>query len=258
MLRRLILVLVIVLIAVPLILGGMIWYAVDTGAAKTSAEAAVERDTGHTLRIAGPVHIAPSLVPTLSASDVTLLNPPGFSRPDLAHARQVEAQVALLPLLHGRIEVRRLRILGLDAKLEVNAAGRGNWERPPVPATTTPAVLREHRRFALVLRRVEVNDSVLAWSGPGGPLRLDVPQLQAAGKGTLKLVGTLRANAVPLRVEGAVFVRGTLDDVSRPCGPRIEPRPARRSRGGAAGQRRGCCERRRARSRAELAGRRQA
>ena len=205
MLRRLILVLVIALVAVPLILAGLVWVALDTGAARTWAETAVERATGHVLRISGPVRIAPSLVPTLAVADVALLNPPGFSRPDLAHARRVEARVALLPLLRGKIEVRRLRLVGLDAKLELNAAGQGNWQHPPEPTPTTPTTPSERRRFALVLRQVEVDDSVLAWSGPGGPLRLDVPRLSAEGKSTLNLAGEVRANAVPLRVQGAVM-----------------------------------------------------
>ena len=202
-LRRFIAVLVVILLAVPLVLAGAFWVALDTGAARTWAETAVERATGHVLRIAGTVHIAPSLVPTLAVADVALLNPPGFSRPDLAHARWVEARVALLPLLRGRIEMRHLHFVGLDAKLEVNAAGRGNWQAPPALAAT-PSAPVEHRRFALVLRQVEVDNSVLAWAGPGGPLRLDVPRLSAQGKGTLKLTGTLLAGAVPLQVQGAV------------------------------------------------------
>ncbi len=202
-LRRLIAVLILILVAVPLVLAGALWVALDTGAARTWAETAVERATGHVLRIAGTVHIAPSFVPTLAVADVALLNPPGFSRPDLAHARWVEARVALLPLLRGRIEVDHLHLVGLDAKLEVNAAGRANWQAAPAPATT-PSVPTEHRRFAVMLRQVEVDNSVLAWSGPGGPLRLDVPRLSAQGKNTLKLTGTLRASAVPLQVQGAV------------------------------------------------------
>ena len=204
MLRRLIVVLIVALIAVPLVLAGVVWVALDTGALRAWAEAAVERATGHVLRIAGTVHIAPSLAPTLAVADVALLNPPGFSRPDLAHARWIKARVALLPLLRGKIEVRHLHFVGLDAKLEVNAAGQGNWQRPPVPAPTTPAVPSESRRFALVLRQIEVDDGVLAWSGPGGPLRLDVPRLSAAGKDTLQLAGTVRVGAVALQVQGAV------------------------------------------------------
>ncbi len=202
-LRRLIAVLVVILVAVPVVLAGALWVALDTGAARTWAETAAERATGHVLRITGTIHVAPSLVPTLAVADVALLNPPGFSRPDLAHARRVEARVALLPLLRGRIEVLHLHFVGLDAKLEVNAAGRGNWESPPV-AVTTPSTPSEHRRFAVVLRQVEVDDSVLSWSGPGGPLRVAIPRLAASGRNTLKLAGTLQVGAVPLQVQGSV------------------------------------------------------
>ncbi len=202
-LRRLIAVVLVILVAVPLVLAGALWVALDTGAARAWAETAVERATGHELRIAGRIHVAPSLVPTLAVADVALLNPPGFSRPDLAHARWVEAQVALLPLLRGRIEVQHLHFVGLDAKLEVNAAGRGNWQSPPV-AVTAPSVPSEHRRFALVLRHIEVDDSVLAWSGPGFPLQIAIPRLGADGGSKLKLAGTVQAGAVPLRVQGSV------------------------------------------------------
>lgn len=203
-LRRVALILVVIVLAVPLALAGTLWAVISTGAATRWAEGAVERATGHAVRIDGAVHVAPGLVPTLAVEDVALLNPPGFSRPDLAHARRVEAQVALLPLLHGEVEVRRIRLAGLDMKLEVNAAGQRNWERPPVPAPTAPVTPSESRHFAVSLRRMDVSDSVLTWSGPGGPLRLDVPRLTAEGRDTLDLAGEVQLNAVPLRVQGAI------------------------------------------------------
>ena len=209
MLRRVVLILVAVAILVPLalvlVLGGALWVAVGSDAGRSWAESEVSRATGHAFRIAGPVRIVPGLAPSLEAADVALLNPPGFSRPDLASARRVEAQVALLPLLHGSVEVRRLRLVGADVKLERNAAGQGNWQRPPAPQPAAPSTPHEARRFALLVRDVEIDDSVLAWAGPGGPREIAIPRLAATGKGTLKLAGELRVGDLPLKVDGAVW-----------------------------------------------------
>lgn len=178
-LRRAALIVLIVLLAVPSTLAGALWFALQTDLARHRAEAAVERATGHALRIAGAVHITPSLVPTLAVDDVALLNPPGFSRPALAHARRVEARVALLPLLRGRVEVRNVRVFGLDAKLEVNAAGQRNWQRPPAPPPAAAPPPSERRRFTLALRRVELANAALVWSSPGHAFQVNLPDLTA-------------------------------------------------------------------------------
>ena len=66
--------------------------------------------------------------PRLRVSDLTLANFPGGSRPAFVTIREVEAGIALRPLLRGRLDIARLKIRGLDVLLETDAEGNGNWE----------------------------------------------------------------------------------------------------------------------------------
>ena len=208
-LRRVAVAVVIVLIALPAVLTGALWLALRTSTARHYAEAAVERATGHELHIGGRVRIVPSLIPTLAVDDVALLNPPGFSGPYLAHARQVRARVALLPIVHGVVEVRTLRVLGPEVKLEVNEAGQGNWQRPPAPASATPAAPGGGPRLTVSLRRVEVADGALAWSSFGRSFRVNVSALTAElGSSGAPITFTATVNGP----EATASVQGRLAD----------------------------------------------
>jgi len=112
----------------------------DPNSQKPRIEAALHSATGQKIVLDGPIRLEPALVPTVSAERVRILSDQGFSRPELATARKVEASLALLPLLGGSIEVARIRLDGADILLERRADGRANWERagappePPAPA----------------------------------------------------------------------------------------------------------------------------
>ena len=110
---------------------------------KPQIVAAVKQATGRDLEIKGKIGLAWSLSPTIEASDVTLSNPSGFSRPDMAAIGKVDLQLALIPLLGKRIEIVRLILSKPDVRLETDAKGRPNWiftpQTAPAPATQSGA-----------------------------------------------------------------------------------------------------------------------
>ena len=110
---------------------------------KPQIVAAVKQATGRDLQIKGKIGLAWSLSPTIEASDVTLSNPSGFSRPDMAAIGKVDLQLALIPLLGKRIEIVRLILSKPDVRLETDAKGRPNWiftpQTAPAPATQSGA-----------------------------------------------------------------------------------------------------------------------
>ena len=187
------------LVALPvagLVLGGEA--LLNSGAVRGRVAAAAARAAGHEVRLGGPLGIAWSLAPALSARDVDVLNPPGFSRPALATVRRVEARVALWPLLSGRVEVPEVRVEGADVRLERDAAGRGNWERPPAPAGGgAPGVPQARARP--VVGRVEVVDSRVAWAGSPP---LEVAGLAMSGGGEVE--GRMAVRGVGFAVAGRV------------------------------------------------------
>ncbi len=88
----------------------------------------VKAATGRDLTIAGDLRLDISLTPAVAVEGVTFANAPWGSRPEMVTLRRLEVQVELLPLLTGDVRVTRVVLIGLDALLETDARGRGNWE----------------------------------------------------------------------------------------------------------------------------------
>ncbi len=88
----------------------------------------VKAATGRDLTIAGDLSLDISLNPAVAVEEVTFANAPWGSRPEMATLRRLEAEVELLPLLMGDVRVTRVVLVGLDALVETDAKGRGNWE----------------------------------------------------------------------------------------------------------------------------------
>ncbi len=119
-----------VLVVLVLVLGGALVALsfVDLGRFAPQIEQAAKEATGRELKISGPLHIGVSLVPTVVAENVSFANADWGSRPNMLTAKKLGIQVALLPLLSGKIDARSVEIDGADIYLETNRKGVGNWE----------------------------------------------------------------------------------------------------------------------------------
>lgn len=127
-----------VVIFVLLLAGGL--YAltlIDLGRFAPQIETAAREATGRTLKIDGPLRVGFSLVPTVVAETVSFSNAEWGTKPRMLEAGRLELQVALLPLLSGSVDVRRVVIQDADIWLETDRKGRGNWDFGP--AKVTPA-----------------------------------------------------------------------------------------------------------------------
>ncbi len=101
---------------------------VDTNAYRGAIADVVEGATGRELRVAGDLRIKLLPVPSLEANEVTFANAPWASQPDMVRVKRVRAELALSPLLTGRIVVRRFVAIEPQVFLETDADGRGNWQ----------------------------------------------------------------------------------------------------------------------------------
>jgi uncharacterized protein involved in outer membrane biogenesis len=100
----------------------------------------VSQKTGRALRIAGPISFSLFPRPGLIAHDVTLASPPdGFST-DFLTAKTVDIALKPLPLLHGAIEIERLKLSEPAISFEIAKSGERNWifRLPRLKPTTTP------------------------------------------------------------------------------------------------------------------------
>ncbi|MFQ5347837.1 MAG: AsmA family protein [Rhodothalassiaceae bacterium] len=83
--------------------------------------------TGREVRIGGPVSFRLLPSPALSAGAVTIANIPGGKAEALVRVERLDVVVGLLPLLRGKIRVRRIDLVGPEIALERDADGSDNW-----------------------------------------------------------------------------------------------------------------------------------
>lgn len=108
----------------------------------------VRASTGRDLRIDGGVSLKLSLEPRIEMRDVTLSNAPWGSGPHLVTAKRLDAQLALLPLITRKFDIRSISLTEPVISLETDATGRGNWELSAATPEKTSTAASESARSA--------------------------------------------------------------------------------------------------------------
>ena len=98
----------------------------------------VKAATGRELTISGEIGLKVGFSPTLTMDNVSLRNAPWGSRPEMVHVSRLEVQVAMLPLVLGKIEVKRLVLVEPDILLETDQAGRLNLMSEELAKVSSP------------------------------------------------------------------------------------------------------------------------
>ncbi|MFL5254898.1 MAG: AsmA family protein [Rhodopila sp.] len=162
---------------------------------------AVHRATGRELTIAGDIRLHKSLWPTVEVNDVSLSNPAGFSRPQMATLKQMRLSLALLPLLSREVQIASMTLVQPDILLEHSATGLANWRiAPPSEASAVPsspsAPSAPRKRLLVGIETVGMENGVVAYrdDASGRATSLDVPILTI----------TASSRAAPLHIEGSI------------------------------------------------------
>lgn len=95
--------------------------------------------TGRDLVIAGNIDVSLSLSPRLVARQVSFRNAAWSDLPQMASLEQIEAEVAILPLLSGEIRIKDVVLRGGQVVVETNEDGVGNWVLDLQPAPAAPS-----------------------------------------------------------------------------------------------------------------------
>lgn len=95
---------------------------------KAQLIAQVKKATGRTLEIKGEtsVKFLPNIA--VSAQDVSLSNPEGFTTPYLVSLKKLETGAELMPLLRGELLINGITLEGAIINLEELKSGAKNWE----------------------------------------------------------------------------------------------------------------------------------
>jgi len=172
-------------------------------------EASASKALGRAVVLGGPLTLAASLSPTITAEQVRIANPGWASRPHLAEAARAEIQVDLLPLLQDQLVVRQIGLDGVDILLESTADGTNNWTFGEKPGDLTN-MLQLPYPLTITARR-----STLAYRSPTSNAGLTSATVQAvvAEGRPLHLSGEGIFRSVPLTL---TFEVGTPDNLRTP------------------------------------------
>ncbi|SHL37841.1 hypothetical protein SAMN02745216_05094 [Desulfatibacillum alkenivorans DSM 16219] len=100
----------------------------DLNQFKADIETNVQKATGRKLTLAGDVKLQIGLSPALSVESVSFANAEWGSQPNLASIDRLEVQVAVLPLLRGAVNIKRLILIKPEILIETNKDGKSNLD----------------------------------------------------------------------------------------------------------------------------------
>ena len=146
-----------------------------------------EKATGRKLVIAGEADLKISLSPSISVSGVTFANAAWGSQPEMLKLDSFTAEIALMPLISGDIQVKRLILSGLDVLLETDKKGTGNWvfkssaEKKPDDASSGD----EGGGALPTVNLVELRDIRFIWRNgqTGATQKINIARLEARADG---------------------------------------------------------------------------
>ena len=151
---------------------------VDPNDYKDQIAEAVTDATGRTLHIQGDSKLSVFPWLGLELNQVSLDNPPGFTREQFLSMQRLNIKVALLPLLSLKVKVGNVQLQGLQAYLERRADGVTNWddllsvadtETASAPATTVQPVAETGESPVAVMLRdftvggIDIEDANVTW-----------------------------------------------------------------------------------------------
>lgn len=125
---------------------------VDPNRYRGTIETQFARATGRELKLEGDIGLDFFPWLSLSTGQAHLANPPGFDGDRLASWREAQIGARLWPLLRGRLEVGRVRFVGLDATFVRRADGSHNWQFGQADAAGAGTGTRPPRIAGLELR----------------------------------------------------------------------------------------------------------
>ena len=210
-------------VLVVIAVGVVVFFVIDVNDYKDEITARAEAAIGRQVVIDGDIDLRLGLTTALSVDGVKVANAPWASEPEMLTVERFSAEVAVLPLLRGNLEIKTLRLRGARVSLERNQAGQANWEfaapggadgaaggdQPPPQGPAGGEVKIP------VLQEVVVEDLRLTFrdAATGQDIDLALENVRLTGEGPdsplqLALAGSY--NELPFRIEGELGAPSTL------------------------------------------------
>jgi len=186
---------------------------IDINSYKPLIVSQVKTATGRDLVIDGPISLSLLPTPTVSVTGVKFFNAAGSKNANMVEVKSVTVQPSLLPLLVGRIEVGEVTLVEPKIVLEINAAGKPNWEFALSVAEAKPAAAKPSSPRPLSLGRLTIDNGTLIFSDSKAGLSVVGEKANFSASvgsidGPYTLAGGATVNGAPLKLDLAVGARG--------------------------------------------------
>lgn len=187
-------------------------FLLDLNGFKPQIAAQVKKATGRDLTIDGPVALSLLPVPSVNVTGIKLSNAPGSRNADMIEVKSVTAKPSLLALLRGDIEMSEVRLVEPRIVLEIDAAGKPNWEFTPSAAEAAPAAPKRDSRLPLALGQLTIENGALVFSDPKAGLSIAAENVTATASvgstdGPYSMVGAATVNGTPLKLDLGIGAR---------------------------------------------------
>lgn len=200
----------VIIVVLPLAAGGIWLSQFNPNAYAPEIIKAVQKATGRTLTINGAIRLKLSLTPTLVADGLTLSNPSDFADPALLTLSQIQAQIALLPLLHHQLDILDLKLIEPKLYLERNASGQADWvltPQHPTPAAPAAPAARSAYKIAVEAVSLENGQIILRAQDNTPPTTITITSLTGQAdslNAPLHIAGQAGIGTTPLALHGVV------------------------------------------------------
>lgn len=190
-----------VLVIAIIVAGVAILKSIDFNQYKGLIAEKAKDATGRDLKIAGNLELQISLSPKVAVEGVSFANAAWGSRPEMVTVKKFAAEMSLIPLLSGQIEIKQVILEGVDVLAEKNKDGKANWVfgAPEPAAKEAPsggdAVLPVVHSVSIKNVNVTYKD---AQAGADYTLNLETVDLSSKGAGaplTLNVKGVVNKQA---------------------------------------------------------------
>jgi uncharacterized protein involved in outer membrane biogenesis len=202
------------LIAIPAVLVALIAVLliapsfIDWSKYKEEARTQIKTTTGHDVALNGKLSLALLPAPSLYIENVVVPAPQGSARPNLAALERLDINIALLPLLTGKIEVSSVDLIKPEIALEVFKDGRKNWMTPELEAMSAKDPnAPQKEKPAISLRDIHIEEGNFYYLDKGKPMAVE--------KATVDIVADTLA-------QGPFAIKGTLVYAGQTVGLNVE------------------------------------
>ena len=162
------------------LLGVGLWYGsslVNPAQLTKLLSSSVKDATGRDLKISGPVSL--KIFPSfgVTAEQVSLSNASWASDAQMLTLKYIEMNIKLLPLLTGNVEISSMYLKGLDARLQTNKAGVGNWDMtssgsaPNASGNSVDQSTSDDSAF-VALEKVNISEAQISYQEANGSTKI--------------------------------------------------------------------------------------